>query len=561
MPDETRQQDTTHRKPMLDPRLQTESGPLSPLQPAALIAGYAAAVLLLVFVFWLAINSSFNLWQKILLGVTIALGIFWGVVHHAALTGAARARGVRIGANSTIFVLFVLGIIVLFNVVAARHHFRKDITEEQLFSLSEQTRAVIGELETDLQLVAFLNDRDPLTGQPNPGTAQLRYRLREYQMLSPRVTVETYDPLLDREKAAEFNVQASTSNILVVKAGERQETIYGGDEEQLTSAVLAVTSGEKARVCFLTGHGELSLEDTQGTGIGTIKRTLEDQQYEVGELNLSSEETPTIPGDCAVLVIAGPTEEIRKEEIDAIAAYARQGGNLLIGLESRGPNLVALLSEYGIEPRDGSIRDRDAGYIGAADIPMVQIGGDHRIIESLESVPIAMVTPRSLEIAQTGMEDPMTGMPPQQLAQPLLQSLPSAWIEQAGSASAGRDAGEAGGPFTVAAVVDATQPQQPNPMMPAPEEQTGPRMVVLGDAEMMADQFISLGLTGNAYFVLNSINWLMENEKLISIPPKTYLPRFLTMSAGQKRLVWAIVVGIIPLAIALAGFIVWWRRR
>jgi LPXTG-motif cell wall-anchored protein len=33
------------------------------------------------------------------------------------------------------------------------------------------------------------------------------------------------------------------------------------------------------------------------------------------------------------------------------------------------------------------------------------------------------------------------------------------------------------------------------------------------------------------------------------------------MSAGQKRLVWAIVVGIIPLAIALAGFIVWWRRR
>ncbi|HCA48408.1 MAG TPA: hypothetical protein DEP45_13960 [Armatimonadetes bacterium] len=561
MPDETRQQDPTHRKPMVDPRLQTESGTLSPLQTAALIAGYAAAVLLLVFVFWLAINSSFNLWQKILLGATIALGIFWGVVHHQALTGAARARGVRIGANSTIFVLFVLGILVLVNVVAARHHFRKDITEEQLFSLSEQTRAVIGELETDLRIVAFLNDRDPLTGQPNPGTAELRNRLREYQMLSPRVTVETYDPLLDREKAAEFNVQASTSNILVVKAGERQETIYGGDEEQLTSAVLSVTSGEKARICFLTGHGELSLEDTQGTGIGTIKRTLEDQQYQVDELNLATEQAPTIPSDCAALVIAGPTEEIRKEEMDAIINYARQGGNLLIGLESRGPNLAALLSEYGIQARDGSIRDRDAGYIGAADIPMVQVNGDHRIVENLARVPIAMVTPRSLEIADTGMEDPMTGMPPQQLAQPLLESSPSAWIEQAGSATPNRDPGELGGPFTVAAVVDATQPQQANPMLPAPEEQTGPRIVVLGDAEMMADQFISLGLTGNAYFALNSINWLMENEKLITIPPKNDLPRFLTMSAGQKRLIWAIVVGVVPLAIALAGFIVWWRRR
>ena len=98
-------------------------------------------------------------------------------------------------------------------------------------------------------------------------------------------------------------------------------------------------------------------------------------------------------------------------------------------------------------------------------------------------------------------------------------------------------------------------------MMPMPEEQTGPRMVVLGDAEMMADQFISLGLTGNAYFVLNSVNWLMENEKLISITPKTDLPRFLTMSAGQKRLVWAIVVGIVPVIIILVGFTVWWRRR
>ncbi len=564
MPDETGQQETTQgRRPMVDPRLQREREALSPLQIAALVAGYAAAALLLVLVFWLAINSSFILWQKILLGVTIALAVFWGVVHHTALTGAARARGVRLGANSAIFAVFVLGIFVLVNVVSTRHHWRKDITEEQLFSLSEQTRAVVEELDTDLQIVAFLNDRDPLTGQPNPGTAQLRDRLREYGMLSPRVAVETYDPLLDREEAAEYNVQASTSNILVVKSGERQETIYGGDEEQLTSAILAVTSGEKARICFLTGHGELSIEDTQGAGVGTIKRTLEDQQYQVDELNLATEEKPTIPGDCAVLVIAGPTEAIRKDEMDAIVTYAGQGGNLLVGIEAGGPDLAELLGQWGIEARDGSIRDKDAGYLGATDIPMVHVAGAHRIIESLQRVPIALVTPRALEILDTGMEDPMSpGMPPQQMAQPLLEAYPTGWIEQVGSESAGRDAGEAAGPFTVAAVVDgAQQQQQPNPMMPMPEEPTGPRMVVLGDAEMMADQFISLGLTGNAYFVLNSVNWLMENEKLISIPPKTDLPRFLTMSAGQKRLVWAIVVGIVPVIIILVGFTVWWRRR
>lgn len=564
MPDQTGQQDTTQgRRPMDDPRLRAEGASLTPLQIAALWAGYAAAALLLVFIFWLAINSSFNLWQKLLLGVTVALGVFWGVVHRHALTGAARARGVRIGANSFIFVLFVLGIFVLINIFATRHHWRRDITEEQLFSLSDQTRAVVSELEQELQIVAFLSDRDPMTGRPNPRTAQLRDRLREYQMLSPKVRLETYDPVLDREEAQQYQIR-SMSNVLIIKSGEREEKIYGGDEEQITSAILSVTSGEKARIFFLTGHGELSLEDTQATGLGTIKATLEDQQYQVDELNLATEEKPTIPGDCAVLVIPGPTEAIRQEEMDAIATYAGQGGNLLVALSANGPDMSELLGTYGIDAYEGSIRDRQAGYLGAAEIPMVRVVGRHRIVENLSRFPIALLTPRPLEVLDPSMHDPMEpGMPPQPpQAEPLLETSPQAWLEKPDSESPERETGEQGGPFTVAAVVDAGQPPQ-DPMMPmTPElEQSGPRIVVLGDAEMMTDQFINLGLSGNAYLVLNSINWLMENEKLISIPPKDDLPRFLTMTAGQKRFVWALVVGIVPVAIGLAGFIVWWRRR
>lgn len=564
MADETGQQDTSRgRRPMDDPRLQAEGPALSPLQIAALWAGYAAAALLLGLVFWLAIDSSFSLWQKVLAFVTLALGVFWGVVHNAAITGAARTRGVRIGANSVIFVFFVLGIIVLVNVLSARHHLRTDITEEQLYSLSEQTRAIVTDLQQDLKVVAFLSDRDPITGQPNPGTAQLRDRLREYEMLSPRVSVETYDPVLDREEAQEHNIR-SASNVLIVQSGDQEEKIYGGDEEQLTSAILAVTTGEKARVYFLTGHGELSIEDAQGTGLATIKASLEDQQYEVDELNLATEETPSVPGDCAVLVIAGPTEDIRQEEMDAIVTYAGQGGNLLVAVEPDGPTLSELLTAYGVDVRDGAVRDRNAGYLGAAEIPMVQVTSQHRIVENLQRVPIAFPTPAALELLDPSMHDPMApGMPPEPpQAQPILETSAGAWLEQTGSESPGRDAGEAGGPFTIAAVVDPSAQQQQNPMMPTPpQEGDGPRMVVLGDAEMMTDQFINLGLTGNAYLVLNSINWLMENEKLITIPPKDTMPRFLTMSAGQKRFVWALVVGIVPLLIGLAGFIVWWRRR
>ena len=61
--------------------------------------------------------------------------------------------------------------------------------------------------------------------------------------------------------------------------------------------------------------------------------------------------------------------------------------------------------------------------------------------------------------------------------------------------------------------------------------------------------------------MLNSINWLVANEKLISIPPKDIVPAVLTMTERQQKLVWVLVVGVMPLLVAVCGFAVWWRRR
>jgi ABC-type uncharacterized transport system involved in gliding motility auxiliary subunit len=173
-------------------------------------------------------------------------------------------------------------------------------------------------------------------------------------------------------------------------------------------------------------------------------------------------------------------------------------------------------------------------------------------------------TTTALEIIETAPQQPQQpGMPPpSQQAEPLLETSAQASLVQAG-ASEGEDGGmQPRGPFTLAAVIDAGKQQQPGPMgMPPEENENAPRIVVIGDADMMTDLLISRGLVGNARLVLNSINWLVENEKLISIPPREDTPRYMTMNASQKRLVWALTMGIIPLGIGIVGFIVWWRRR
>ncbi len=558
MSDETKQQDGggDQRQPMADPRLQPEKHTHTPLEVAGVWAGWAAALGLVVLLFWMAITRSFGLGPKIILGATVALAVFWAIQHWPSIVAATRGRGARLGTNSVAFVLLVLGILVMVNYIAARHHWRHDLTENKRFSLSDQTREVVKDLDQDVTIIAFL---DPQTSSP-----QLSDRLREYNMLSPRLKLEIYDPVTDRSKVEEYNVMSRDT--LIVKSGDREERVIGGDEEQITSAILAVSSGEKTRIYFLTGHGERGVTDSGPRSLSRIKATLENQQYEVKELNLVTQAEPQVPGDCAVLVIAGPTEPIRDKELAAIRAYAEQGGNLYIALEPSGPDLASLLETYGIRPLAGTVYDPSWGFYGAPDFPVVADYGDSPITERLEQIGVALNTARAFEVLESMPEDEFMSpdMPPGQntKARPLLKTSADAWDESTPGTGAGRDPGEPSGPLVLAVVYDGgTVEPDPYGMTPPEPDTNATRMVVIGDADMMTNEVLSYGVMGNAYFVFNAINWLVANEKLISIPPKTDLPKYLTMNDRQLKFVWAFVVGIVPLIIAAAGAFVWWRRR
>ena len=68
-------------------------------------------------------------------------------------------------------------------------------------------------------------------------------------------------------------------------------------------------------------------------------------------------------------------------------------------------------------------------------------------------------------------------------------------------------------------------------------------------------------MVGNAVLTLNSIAWLVSNEKLISIKPKETDTPYLTMVGAQKAIAAVLVLFVIPGLVVLAGGLVWWRRR
>jgi len=85
------------------------------------------------------------------------------------------------------------------------------------------------------------------------------------------------------------------------------------------------------------------------------------------------------------------------------------------------------------------------------------------------------------------------------------------------------------------------------------------RLVVIGDSDFVTNRHIQNG--GNGDLFLNAVNWLAEEEHLISIRPKQSAFSRLVLSKQASAFIQFLCVGLIPLVALLIGCIVWWRNR
>ena len=85
------------------------------------------------------------------------------------------------------------------------------------------------------------------------------------------------------------------------------------------------------------------------------------------------------------------------------------------------------------------------------------------------------------------------------------------------------------------------------------------RLVVFGDAAFIDNEYIRKMY--NADLFLNTINWLAEEEELISIRPKTTRGSRVLMTPKETRDIFYMSVLILPEALLLFGLAIWWRRR
>ncbi len=83
--------------------------------------------------------------------------------------------------------------------------------------------------------------------------------------------------------------------------------------------------------------------------------------------------------------------------------------------------------------------------------------------------------------------------------------------------------------------------------------------MVVGDSDFATNGWLEI--PGNRDLFLNMVNWLAQQENLISVRARSPEDRRVTMTAGQDRMIFWFTIAILPGLIFLAGIQTWWRRR
>ena len=314
------------------------------------------------------------------------------------------SRRFRYGSMATAITAVVAVLVVVLNVVvsllADRFPINIDLTQNKLFSLSDNSVEIAKSINKDVQVIVF--GSEDLYKNPNMGSdyyqvealyKEIYKALQQYTSYSGgKVTVKYEDLNLNPQLATQYNKYEVTSGDILLLCGDRYQKASFNDmyeisgdgytQAQTVSSKVEVTLASRIKnvmrdtvqvVTAFVGHEED--EDT----VSALKSIYEANGYEFKELNLASSEE--IDANTVAGLIVGPTKDFTAEEIERLQKWLDNDGkldrNLMVfaDFQAECKNLYEFLNvEYGLEVTDNLIMEtsltrtfRYSGYYPYAD--------------------------------------------------------------------------------------------------------------------------------------------------------------------------------------------------
>jgi hypothetical protein len=422
---------------------------------------------------------------------------------------------------------------------------------------------------------------------------QLRSNLREYN------AILVMGP--DDMRSLPFDkVWPNPVDVRGFVGGEQKPKRRFAGEQQVTSAILAVTSNVKPKVCFVRSGGPpLTTEGSpfqRGGPFSLIAERLREYNFQVMEKDLSGswamqaqmQRMPAAPEpsdeeikDAVWVVIGvqsgggmmgGPAPSVGPK----LAAHLNAGGSALVLGAPNGDAMPDALEPWGVKIRTDAVivhdvvkdtpRSRDFVEQAKKSPPIfVQNSyGKHVITNTLGGLDTAWVM--AVPVETTNKSDrtvtrflPLTN-PMNVWGETKIETVESGETIAYNPPDAGKPGGDVPPPLFTGA---------------ASEKAGGGRVVVIGclqfavnniltypDMNLLEQGYVVSRFPGNAELFMNSVFWLARQEPMIAISPAAMETNRVKDVSPGAMIAWrSLLLAIVPLGVLAAGAMVYFARR
>jgi hypothetical protein len=505
--------------------------------------------------------------------------------------------------SSLVGVALIIGAAAVLN----RDRFTKtfDVTQRKTNSLSPETEKFLAAMEQDVGIYCVPN------ADPRERYCEENAYLRGlYAERSPRIQHAAVD-LADMQIMARVQ-PAGYGRLVFLSEDNRSEVVGEITESKMTNALINLVKSKKT-VYFLAGNGEPSTGFEGKKNYANMVEILKSRAYEVKEVSLAD---GPLPAD-AKLLVAGSAEVSYNQIVEnELRKFLAGGGRLLLTLNPyRSAGMNKLFADLGVEL--GStllINNRGATSFGAQLAQISRLRPPVVIGEFSQSSPITSVltqrdvaladgarpfvtkdtTEGEMTIKHTSLAsafhaapvtltdeqrnalqltgalnvEPDPGFDPKQnwpvatqieIENPALlaEGLPQSSVALASSDGAAPELGKVD-PDTGAPLSEDAAAQVEAEGNKADDASKKTAEVVLLGFEL-AGQY-ERAAPANAQLLPLAVAHLYRDEDLISIPTKDFAPRQFKLDRNPGAYLF-LFSGLLPVAMALAGFYIWMRRR
>lgn len=460
-----------------------------------------------------------------------------------------------------ILIAIIIGAYVAINLLTEKANLSDiDLTKDKIFTLSETSKTIIHNINQDVEIILVKMD----TYSQSVVDFAYKYKKENDKIKITEVSNVTKYP----ELTAEYNLTENTYEI-IVRSGKEEKIISTSDlytydystgkekdltEEAITNALLSVTTENKPKLYFVSGHN-----DNLEYYLTDFKKSLEDEANTVESLDLLT--TAKVPDDCSALVITTLNNDLKTVERDAILKYIKAGGKIILFTDANVaktnmPNFQKVLDEYGVSISEGIMIEQDTSKMlsGSPSAIIVTVNEGSSVTDKINmSMNACFINSGKINLADDEKMEKL-GVTSEILA---TTSDKAFYRSDLSISTTSKVSGDEEGKAVVGALLTKK----------IDDDKTS-KLIVYSNNVFITNMQVAINsqyyiyayeLYNNQDLALNSISYLTGREDTILIRKDTEVSTY-TVNEKQQIIILTIIFAV-PVLIVIAGIIIWQVRR